>query len=121
MNQDQYEDICHRVVSDPVITVADLQGPDRTLLYGYDVDRNTWHVFLLDGEIHRVTEDGYGGPTTHLSNESWTIVDLIPNKRAYPERTDYQFARFCVEHGEPITFTTFKEGIEPQQFYGPIR
>lgn len=29
------------------------QGPDRTLLYGYDCDRATWHIYQKDGELHR--------------------------------------------------------------------
>jgi hypothetical protein len=34
--------------------IGPLQGTyDRTLLYGYDCDRRTWHVYQKDGHLHR--------------------------------------------------------------------
>ena len=38
----------------PVLSAEDLKDKsDRTLLYGYTCDRDTWHVYLEDGKISR--------------------------------------------------------------------
>lgn len=73
------------------VCVIDLIGPDRTLLYGYTVDRDTWHVYLQDGLIHLLV---YTGNTmlSHRSAGTWDAEDLVPNKRVYPESTDEAFA-----------------------------
>lgn len=130
MNVEEYATLIATTPVDPTIKVADLTGGDRTLLYGYDIDRDTWHIYLKDGMIHRHIyslrsySEVYGHPVIrtimHDMQESWTVVDLIPNKRAFPERTDYEFARIVKERGGDISFTTYDDDIEPEQFYGSV-
>lgn len=111
---------------DPIIKVSDLNGGDRTLLYGYDIDRDTWHIYLKDGRIHRHIYSHIGDEENklrtlvHEQQESWIVSNLIPNKRAYPERTDYEFARIVTERGGDISFTTYDEDVEPKQYYGAL-
>jgi hypothetical protein len=123
MDQNELEQIHTLTVEDPEIDVTELTGPARTLLYGYDVDRITWHVYLLGGQIHRRIYDTQAAMNRHEALTRWVIRDLIPNKRAYPNRTDFQFASICARRQEPITFTTW-EPLRAEDagkaFYGRI-
>lgn len=101
----------------PLICGRDLKDQTaRTLIYGYDTKRNTFHVYLdTSGFIRAVLYDSrqnvldqwseksgtflIGDP---LSNEVW-----VPNKRAYPECCDYEFCRLLIERGISIPFTTY--------------
>lgn len=74
-----------------------VDGADRTLLFGYDCDRNTHHVYLRDGHIHLVRyTGGYPGRQANvIEHHSWKkapVTLLVPNKRLYPESCDYDFA-----------------------------
>ena len=122
MDYDQYLSLTDVELDEPKISVADLPGPDRTLLYGYDTARNTWHVYIKNGEIHRVISM-MGGPIGHLSRVEWNPADLVPNKRVYPERTDYEFARLCNQTDNPVCFTRYKplpEGYPQGPFHGLV-
>jgi hypothetical protein len=122
MNRDEYEELRGVGAPEPMISVEELDGPDRTLLYGYDVSRNTYHAHLQHGEIHLVVELGYQGRKIHTSGTTRALGDLVPNKRAYPAKTDYQFARLCAVRGVDITFTTFEDvpADQVRAFYGPV-
>lgn len=122
MNRDQFAALSSVGEPKPTIAVWEIEGPDRTLLYGYDVDRSTFHVYLKDGEIHRLLQIGHNGRIRHSSSTAHLAVDLVPDKRAYPAKTDYLFAKLCAERGVPITFTTFEDIPENKirQFWGPI-
>jgi hypothetical protein len=107
MSPEEYAAFRVAMVPDPVIRVEDVGGPDRTLLYGYDVERLTWHVYLEGGEIHLVRLNRNSRVTHHEHGESLPAHWLAPNKRAYPERTDLQFATVMAARGVDICFTTF--------------
>ncbi len=80
---------------------------DRTLLFGYDVDRLTWHVYQQDDEIHLVIYRGgqEPEPMTHVRGVTLPATDLVPNKRLYPDGCDYGFCRRLKELGVHMTFT----------------
>lgn len=100
---------------DPTISVTDLTGPDRTLVYGYEVGTHiTVHVYLKDGEIHRLRYNaGHPGSPIevidHIHGESLPAIELRPSKRAYPERTDAEFATLMIMADERLTFTKFDD------------
>jgi hypothetical protein len=82
----------------------------RTLLYGYDTDRRTYHVFQHDNEIHRVIyTPGADGPTIHDHKHDLTLAidDVIPNKRVYPALSDFGFCQTLMNMGVGIPFTTY--------------
>lgn len=109
----------------PTIDAAELEGDDRTLLYGYDANRFDWHVYLEDGLIHRViyTVNGLGRPSviSHESAASWPAEELWPGKRAYPESTDYEFAKRLIAVEVHISFLPFDEArydhVKDQAFH----
>lgn len=81
---------------------------DRTLMYGYDVDRRTVHVFMLGGVIYKSVYSYDEGPVPE-GKVSWNPAELVPDKRAYPESTDYEFARMMIDRGHALPFTTYSE------------
>jgi hypothetical protein len=94
---------------------------DRTLLYGYDVDRRTHHVYQKDGVLHLMvyTDSVAGGALTHyVSGEELPLDGLVPNKRLYPEACDYVFCRRLREAGIRLPFTTYDPERAPKTFYG---
>lgn len=91
---------------------------NRTLLYGYTCDRDTWHVYLKDCEIHAVVYNG-----REDDSELYRIVvvsnsDYIPNKRLYPARCDFEFCKLLKERGVDFTFTAWEEVSEKKIYYG---
>jgi hypothetical protein len=111
---EEYEYLQRNPESAPLIRATDLPNnrEDRTLLYGYTVERTTWHVYLKDGLIHRIeyrsdAKGPYMVGVCHGVQKAWAPRRLLPDKRAYPERTDYQFARLCRDAGCRIEFTTY--------------
>lgn len=81
-----------------LIMAKDLSLPDknRTLLYGYTCQRSTFHVYLKDGEIKVAIYD-------HLEDMwEWKVEynnEYIPDKRIYPERSDFEFVSLLMQRG----------------------
>lgn len=99
------------VPSEPVLTIEDFAGPDRTLIYGYTCDRDTVHVYLTDGELHYVLSGGAagqrGGILRYEHGTSLPAELLRPNKRAYPARTDLTAALRMAQLGFELSFVGF--------------
>ena len=107
------------IAPDPKIRVDDLTDQsDRTLLYGYTLDRDTFHVYLKDGIMHRVIYSFKRYIVDHIEGEELDAHDLSPCKRAYPERTDFEFAKALRIRDVHVSLTTFTEGVEKAQYYG---
>lgn len=103
---------------DAIVAVDEVDGPDRTLVYGYsrayDADHNetthTVHLYKADGELHLVHYRNSGGNPTIIktfSGHQLLAKDCVPQKRAYPERCDLDFARLLRARGTELCFTTF--------------
>lgn len=110
-----------------VITVNDLVNrSNRTLLYGYTCERQTWHVYLRNGEIIVVQYNqeysrGKPAPKNMERISVKSSCGFIPDKRLYPERCDYEFCRILKEKGYDLPFTTWSEHpISEQEYYGFI-
>ncbi len=115
------EEECNKLET---ITVADvpfslrvgmfsMDEADRTLLFGYDHERVTWHLYIRNHDIflHRYSplQD-----TIDLINVSTTTrmrsvlqAAIIPNKRLYPEACDFEFCQWVKLQGLTLTFTTY--------------
>ena len=95
---------------------------DRTLLYGYTCERETFHVYIKNKQIYVViynTEYSRGKPTPKnmMQIEVKSNRDYVPNKRLYPERCDYDFCKLLKEKGIDLPFTTFSEGFNWDGLY----
>lgn len=125
MNADQYAQFKNLSKgpenSKAVINVAELDrsAEDRTLLWGYTLERDSFHVYIKDGVLHRVV---YGYPNKliiHIQGEELACASLAPCKRAYPAACDEQFSRLMLEKGQYISYTTFTER-EDIPFHGLV-
>ncbi len=110
-----------------LINVNDLHNKeDRTLLYGYTMERSTFHVYLKDMKIHTVVYNtDYSGdnpkPKNMIEVEVISNHDYIPDKRLYPERCDYEFCKLLKGNNvHSLPFTTFDTDrhIDKSDFYG---
>jgi hypothetical protein len=103
-----------------------LTGPDRTLLYGYTCDRDSFHVYLRDGKIHRFVyqERGEIVPLHHRAEDGWELNDLVPDKRVYPESTDYVLALRLRRSGVQVPYLPFDgaryDRVRSRQFCGML-
>ncbi|MGD1524229.1 hypothetical protein [Vibrio owensii] len=94
----------------------------RTLLWGYTADRDSFHVYLDGtGIIHRVIYTRAGGEhviLSHMKGIELKAELLVPNKRTYPEATDFEFAKLLKDKGIRVSYTSYKEDREESDFYG---
>lgn len=81
-----------------------LWGDKQTLIYGYNCDRKTVHVYVMDGLIHKIVYNG-NKLLSHESKDKWEAKELVPNKRVYWDRSQYAFCSLCITHGISIAFT----------------
>lgn len=95
---------------------------NRTLVYGYTCERHTFHVYLEQGELTRVIYDHDGlclSVLKEIHGQGIPAASCLPDKRAYPERCDNEFAQRLLSLGSMLPFTTWpKEPVEPAAFYG---
>lgn len=80
---------------------------DRTLVYGYTLNRDTFHVYMENGVIHRVIYNFHKGVIDYAVEPNLTAGDCYPDKRSYPESCDREFSYWMAENGRPLCFTTF--------------
>lgn len=103
---------------DELLSVNDLENHnDRTLLYGYTCERETFHVYLKNNEFHRVI---YHDITDMRELKIEYNGEFIPDKRLYPESCDYEFCCLLKERGIELPFTWFNEkgDLQDPEFYG---
>lgn len=109
MREDQYDALMAAENPAKYIEAASFLGADRTLLYGYTCDRESFHVYLSGGLIHRYVYTGTldHTPISHRAQEKVWAFDLIPDKGVYPESTDYLFAQMLQRLGARVPYLPF--------------
>lgn len=123
MNKDEYKLVEKmKPQKEHVLSPDDLKNKsDRTLLYGYTCDRDTWHVYIKDEVIHTIWYNAREDDVVicelpdYISNKQY-----IPNKRLYPETCDFEFCSLLIDKGVHLPFTTWNDNREEKQFYGLI-
>jgi hypothetical protein len=122
MNKKEFESLKETWQTKPILGIDDLEDQsERTLLWGYTCERDSWHVYLKDGEIHAVMYDYPDILKYHdFRCASDNPKDWIPNKRLYPEACDYEFCKLLKEYGCYLPFTTWNDDREPKQYHGKI-
>lgn len=107
------------------ISALDLEPhlKDRTLLYGYTCNRETFHVYLKNMKIYVVVyNNDYSGEIIKPINMRRIVVnsnhDYVPDKRLYPERCDYIFCQRLRMRDIELPFTSWNNSIETKDFYG---
>lgn len=118
MRLEEYEALQQGLVKKTVSSNDLANLTPRTLVYGYDVDRSTRHVYLDEkGLIHAVVYDHDKLLKLHAFG-AVPIEVCRPSKRAYPERTDYEFAKLLATADNELCFTTFDDSVSDKNFYG---
>lgn len=95
------------------LKVSALDGTTKTLILGYDVDRFTNHVFQHEKIIHVVTYDSDKNVIAHLQGEQLDARAVIPNKRIYPERSNFDFLLKIKELGFNFAMSPFDKNHVP--------
>lgn len=90
---------------------------NKTLLYGYTCERETFHVYIKNEQIHTVVynTEYFRGEAVPKNIRELVIKsnhDYVPDKRLYPERCDYNFCKLLKERGVQLPFTTWSEPVE---------
>ena len=118
MNAEQYHDLKDVSEIDRVIMAKDLiDKTNRTLLYGYTCERDTWHIYLKDCQIISVIYKYRKQPERMDINSNYHYV---PDKRLYPECCDYEFCKLLKEKGISLPFTTWTDRSEKLIYYGEV-
>ena len=118
MTEEEYETLTNTQESLYLITAKDLTNKsDRTLLYGYTCERDTWHVYLKDGVIYTVV---YGFKKNPVECEVTCNSQYIPDKRLYPAKCDLEFCRLLKHAGEYLSFTTYMPDETVCEYWGAI-
>lgn len=124
MDKQSYEDLRKNNHMEPSIIsvdqVAQYQKEDGTLLYGYTCDRDTFHVYLKNGELHRVIYDFDGDVLDYIHGAELEADLLHPNKRIYPEASSYDFIVSLRKTGCDPSLTTFNESREQATWHGEV-
>lgn len=105
MNQHEYEALQK---TESTLISADLlrNKSARTLLYGYTLERDTWHVYLDENGKIQTVKYGYGEDAPiNAINVSWN-EEYIPSKRLYAEKCDFEFCSLLKQHNITLNFTT---------------
>lgn len=96
------------------------QGSDKTLIWGYTIQRDSFHVYSEKNTICRYIYDYDGKQIQFEQKQEWDVQDLIPDKRTYPSASDFEFCKKIIQMGYNISFTTIDER-ELRQFYGKTK
>lgn len=120
MTEEQLEMLNKVELMDDLVTINDLTDKsDRTLLFGYDCDRVTFHIYIKDEEIHNVYYGGYNADKIEkflaVTNE-----DYIPDKRLYPNCCDYEFCSLLTSRKIYLPFTTYDSKRDKKKYYGEV-
>lgn len=105
-----------------LITLQDLTDKSpRTLVYGYNCNRDTWHIYITaDGQFQWVLYDFDGFLIDEYKTDSLKPSDCLPDKRIYGQKSDFEFCQLLMHCGQSLPFTTFT-AVEPAQYYGKRR
>lgn len=111
----------YRKENEEVLAADDLiNRENRTLLYGYTCDRETWHVYLRDGKIYTIKYQANYVRKCPVHVKEIPIYDngdYIPNKRLYPTACDYEFCMKLKERGYDLPFTS-QDDRKRTRYYG---
>lgn len=99
------------------VSVSELPaGYEGTLVYGYDCERNTVHVYAKAGQIHAVTYNRDGEIISHVFGKEVYTGSCKPQKRAYRQTTQYFFASLMAKKGYDLSITEGNENEESLPF-----
>lgn len=121
MNHAQFEKLQNDITPQAKVLVTELTNlEDRTLLWGYTSDRNSFHVYLKDGILNKVIYNFDRHLLRHEEGVDLNIEGITPDKRIYPSSCDFEFCTLLRSKDVYLPFTTFSEEKIQETFYGEI-
>ena len=98
--------------------------PGRTLMYGYDMDRESVHIYhdsvTTRGDVRFVIHRyGFDEETTSVARVSVLRQSHLPSKRAYSECCDFRLAKLIQQAGLYVNYTRWQKR-EKKDFYGKL-
>lgn len=111
--------------ADVSISAAELKDKTpRTLIYGHSQISSesqeicTRHVYLDEvGLINNLVYSSSRQVVSQVISEMFPFQALLPNRKAYPEKTDYEFAFLAKDKGVSVSYASYSPE-ESSQFYG---
>ena len=105
-----------------IIKAEDMSNTeDRTLIYGYTCERESFHVYIKDKEIHVVIyRTTYSDPRRpeQMREIIPTIArEYVPDKRIYPAACDFEFCRLLQDRGVTLPFTYYDDRDTNKKFF----
>ncbi len=114
MNADEFERLTS--VNHPIAgLVSAMDMTSKTLLYGYNANRESHHTFQHEGNIHTVIFDYDKNIVFEESGKEMEAIKLIPKKRLYPEHCDFGFCALLLSKGFEPTFLPFDASRAPAE------
>jgi hypothetical protein len=122
LNEAQYEELRNTPAHPQRLSASMLIRHDpRTLIWGYDTDRNSFHVYIaMDDVLHIVRYTFEGFLLGDLTEDDAELRDYVPNKRVYPEACDFEFCQLLKSVDVDIPFTNFNSNREPAVYHGKL-
>jgi hypothetical protein len=122
MNENQFELLKKTSEQEKRVYLKELTNKkDHTLLYGYTCERETFHVYIRHGEIHKIIFDSNSHkPRVHEHGDSLSLHGIVPDKRLYPEACDFEFCELLMKMGVSLPFTTWDEKREEKTFHSHV-
>ena len=110
MNREECESLRTIEAVEPTVHASEIEAPIGLLLDGYTTERNTFRVYLGHGELVVEILDYQDNIIFSESRESWDVQDLVPNKRIYPENTNFEFVSLLRARGAEFAVLPYDEG-----------
>lgn len=124
MNPTQYELLNSTIRPEPQVVTAKCMynQAERTLVYGYTADKDTLHVYLEAGVIHKVVYNFKGELLLHKTERDGLMyAECAQAKRIYPETCDFDFCALLKRRGVALSFYVWANNRELAAFYGKRR
>lgn len=108
MKKSEFTKLEKRAVSGGIVDASVLKNKyPRTLIYGFEINRETRHIYLSEaGELVDVTYN-HNKVLLREVRGSLDLHECVPSKRAYPSACDYEFCALMLKRGVKVVFTTF--------------
>lgn len=85
----------------------------RTLVYGFDCSRNTWHLYLTEeGKFQRVLYDTHGFLVDAYTFTEIKPEEAVPDKRIYAEKSDFEFCQLLLNSGVAVPFASYAHAVQ---------
>ena len=125
MNLQQTTFLSQYLESTSTVKVCELKNKsDRTLMYGYTCERNTFHLYIKNETFFCVVYDHDKNFLSKFSTTAISVNDCFPNKRVYPESCDYEFSMLLASKNARPAYLAFnperEEKVKNLIFHGEI-